>query len=132
MKASLIITVAFAAGVFVDAQTQRDATPGTLDQSSPIAALEALFEAARTGDVSYLSQLCPPSGGNDIDTQRICDVTADSPELEAFKQFFGTGEVTGEPRMSATVPFSFGPPERPRPEQMEMLRLDGKWYITDF
>ena len=104
------------------------------DFSDPVQVVEAIFEAARTGDPSILAELCPPDDANDGDTETLCRMTRESEHWEQFVALFSHGEVIGEAVIEmnrATVPFRFGP-DGERQEEMRLALNDGRWYLISF
>ena len=106
-----------------------------VDFSKPEAVLAAVFQAASGGAFGVLASLCDPMKENDGDTQRICDVAKAAPGgQEEFSKWFKTGKVTGEPTVDGDrvqIPFSFGP-DGSKSETMNLIRRDGKWYLSSF
>ncbi len=108
-----------------------------LDQSTPEGTLNAVFEAAKSGDMSNLTKLCHAELENDADTKRICDCgkkDADKNLLKEFKRYFAKGFIVGKARIKdnkAEVDFKFGPNGK-KDEHMRMLKKDGKWYLASF
>jgi hypothetical protein len=102
-------------------------------QSDPVKVVEAVFEAARTGDYSVLPGLCDPTGKNDGDTKAICFIGTLSEEDQAqFAKYFSKGKITGEPEISgdnAKVKILFGP-RGTEDEEFNLVRIDGKWYLS--
>ena len=79
---------------------------------------------------------CDPLGENDSDTQMICDIATDETNREEFIEYFATGKISGEARISrngaeAEVPFLFGP-DGDREETMNLINRDGQWYLSSF
>ena len=105
------------------------------DQKSPVSVVNHLFVAARTGNYSKLSGLCRPDGKGDGDTQRICDVAYGGQRLQqGFTYEFKNGRVSGQARYMgsrASVPIKFGPNGN-KDEKMELVLINGKWYLSDF
>lgn len=105
-----------------------------LDQSDPMAVVQAIFDVAGGASAAVLGKLCDPKGENDQDTRRICDqATADALDDE-FIQYFRNGKIDGEALLQgekASVPFLFGP-RGDKSDTMEMIRRDGKWYLYQF
>lgn len=109
-------------------------------QSSPKLVMEEMFRAADTQDFSYLHLLCPPDKSNDGDTQRyICDVEAAGDDMKKeytfyFADAYITGDVIYQDDDHAIVPFWFNHPggESRSNEKMNMVRIDGKWYLSSF
>ncbi|GAB4539555.1 MAG: hypothetical protein Kow0063_28480 [Anaerolineae bacterium] len=104
--------------------------------TSPESVVQAIFEAAKSGDFASLKDLCDPLGENDSDTQMICDLATDDANREEFVQNFATGQINGDARISADgteaeVPFLFGP-DGDREETMKLVNRDGRWYLFDF
>jgi hypothetical protein len=135
MRRCLTVLAAFAAGVLASqllsgpAEARQDTL--ALDQTDPVAVVEAVFDAARGGNLSSLSGLCPPGGGNDDATQRICDLTPDHADADAFAAVFSTGRVEGMPLHTAHVPFVYGPDGETR-ERMELIQRSDRWYLFTF
>ena len=93
--------------------------PLKVDLTDPIAVVQAIFDAAQSGDFSQLSLLCDPEGENDGDTRDICLVSEDEELQDLFVEFFANGKVAGEATFrrfnsEATVPILFGPDGRSR------------------
>jgi hypothetical protein len=113
-------------------------------QSDPKLVLKEVFRAANEQDYSNLSQLCPPNKTNDGDTQRyICDIASSSKqEINEFISYFKNARITGEityysssdGTKMAKVPFWFNHPggESRSNETMNMVKVDGKWYLSSF
>ncbi|MEM7105491.1 MAG: hypothetical protein AAF502_20305 [Bacteroidota bacterium] len=113
-------------------------------QSDPVKVLEEVFRAAAKEDFSNLHLLCPEDKSNDGDTQKyICDVAAASEqEKREFVNYFKSGKITGEAVIStslsgvqvAKVPFWFNHPggESRANETMNLIRIEGKWYLSSF
>ncbi len=111
------------------------ASPGGFDQSDPSQVVSVLFEVARgTVPATVLSQLCDPTGESDMDTRRICDnANGFDPEGE-FAMFFRRGKLNGSAVIdgdNASVPFLFGP-DGDEAEMMDLVKKDGKWYLSAF
>jgi hypothetical protein len=98
--------------------------------------LQAVFDAARSGDFSGLADLCDPLGENDGDTRIICELATDETNREDFVAYFASGSIADQPQISpdgtrATVPFLFGP-DGDQKETMELIKRDGQWYLLGF
>jgi len=103
-------------------------------QSDPVAVVEALFTAARSGDFAPLTELCDPAGEGDGDTRQICALGRDSRGASRFVEAFRNGRVTGPARPRgdrASVPILFGA-AGDRPETIELVRRSGRWYLLSF
>ena len=112
-------------------------------QLTPNAVLEEIIRAAKTHDFSNLHKLCPPDGSNDGDTQKyICDIDSGSKaQKKEFISYFKDARITGEVVYrsfdgieKAAVPFWFNHPggESRSNETMNMIKMEGKWYLQDF
>jgi tetratricopeptide (TPR) repeat protein len=104
--------------------------------TSPESVVQAIFDAAKSGDFASLKNLCDPLGENDGDTQGICDLATDDTNREEFVQYFATGRISGDAQISpegdkAEVPFLFGP-DGDREETMGLINRDGQWYLFGF
>lgn len=102
-------------------------------QSDPVKVVEAVFEAAKTGDFSGLSGLCDPTGANDGDTKQICNIgQAPKDKQDEFVKYFEKGTVVGEAEISgenAKVKILFGLKGNKK-EEFDLVRIDGKWYLS--
>jgi len=113
-------------------------------QSDPKLVLEEVFKAARSQDFSMLHLLCPPDKRNDGDTQKyICDIASTSEQdKREFINYFKDARITGEVRYLKSsggeeigeIPFWFNHPsgESRSNETMELIKIDGKWYLFSF
>jgi predicted secreted protein len=107
---------------------------GGLDQSSPEGTVQAIFDAATSGDYSNLKNLCHEDLDNDGDTRRVCECEdAKDKFKEQFNEAFAKGSVVdskidGE---EAEVNFVFGK-EGKKKETMKLKQVDGKWYLYSF
>jgi hypothetical protein len=104
--------------------------------TSPESVVQAIFDAVKTGDLSFLKELCDPQGQNDSDTQMICDAATDETNREEFLQYFAIGGINGAVQISpggdrAKAPFVFGP-DGDQEETMELINRDGQWYLFGF
>ncbi len=105
---------------------------GEVDHTDPVKVTAALFDAAKTGDPSKLASLCHPDVENDGDTQSFCDLTIEDEFWSEFVEWFARGKVSGSATITegvAVVPILFGP-DGTREERMELVLLEGKWYLT--
>ncbi len=103
--------------------------------TTPEKVVESVFVAARTGEFSNLKMLLPPSGNADGDVKRVCGVgEADEAGQSEFRKYFSKGGVSGKARIKgdkAEVDFLFGPDGRKK-ETMELVRENGRWYLSQF
>jgi len=113
-------------------------------QSSPTAVMNELFRAADTRDFSNLHLLCSQEISNDGDTQKyICDAESGSEEAkDEYVSYFKDAKITGDITYgvssgggkTAAVPFWFNHPggESRSNETMNLVELNGKWYLSGF
>jgi hypothetical protein len=120
------------------AATEAEATasgPKGLDQTDPAQVVAAIFEVASgRAAPEVLAQLCDPAAQNDNDTRRICDNAAGFDPEGEFGMFFKAGKLSGPAQVEgdfALVPFLFGP-KGDEAENMELVRRNGKWYLSQF
>lgn len=111
------------------------ATPAA-DLGGPEAVLQAVFDAAKSGDFAALGGLCDPLGENDGDTQAICDLASDESDRESFVSTFQSARMAGPPQIgadgnTADIPFLFGP-DGDQEETMVLILRDGRWYLLQF
>lgn len=101
----------------------------------PVKMMETIFDAAKTNDFSKLNGLCTPTGEGDRDVKMICNLASETDEMKKeFVSYFSTGRVLGPATITeneATVRFSFGP-DGSREEEMNFVKVDGKWYLSSF
>lgn len=105
-----------------------------VNYEDPASVLQAVFQAAVSGEYENLAGLCDPLGENDEDTVLICEITADHEAAEKFGEFFGNGRINGEVTINgdtAELPFLFGP-DGDQDETMIFIQRDGKWYLFEF
>jgi hypothetical protein len=112
------------------------AEPTAGDLSTPEGVVQAIFDAAQSGDFSALGDLCDPQGESDGDAQIICDAATDEASQEEVARFFAKGKITGDAEISgdgnqALVPFLFGP-DGDVEETMVLIKRDGQWYLLGF
>lgn len=102
----------------------------------PEPVVQAVFDAAKSGDTSKLAHLCDPTGRNDQDTQDICDLANapdDSSSVRAFRRDFSKGairntDVTGS---KSTIDFTYGP-DGTKTGKMTLVQRDEKWYLSGY
>ncbi|MCW2631601.1 MAG: hypothetical protein JWR88_563 [Pseudonocardia sp.] len=104
----------------------------------PEPVVQAVFDAAKSGDIAKLADLCDPTGRNDQDTQDICDLAKGDPAkesaaLEAFRRDFSKAairntDVTGS---KATIDFTYGP-DGTKSGKMTLVERDQKWYLSGY
>lgn len=110
---------------------------GSLDQTKPESIMNAIFEAANSGNYDALGNLCDPKGENDKDTKMICKLgkgKADDELKSDFKKYFAKGKVTGTPKIEGDkckLDFTFGR-DGTKKETMNFIKRDGKWYLYSF
>lgn len=100
--------------------------------TTPENVVNAVFTAARTGDVGKLSLLCDPAGTGDGDVKDICAVKNVSEK--DFAVYFKNGKISGTVKtdgMMAEIPILFGP-DGTKPETMMLKKVGDKWYLESF
>jgi hypothetical protein len=105
-----------------------------VDHTRPEAVVQAIFDAAATGDTDKLAGLCPPTGEGDGDVKKICAAKKGEGDWDSFQQHFAKGKLKGDARVQdhqAEVDFTFGPAGN-REETMRLGHRDGKWYLMSF
>ena len=116
--------------------TERVAPPAPKDiHDDPLMVVQAIFDAAQSHDVSQLSGLCDPTGSGDGDTKALCNVGSQTQQVQdAFISYFQNGRIIGNAVISenrAKVKIKFGP-DGTRDEEMNLVKVNGKWYLSDF
>lgn len=130
----LLGLVAMTACESQDASASNPSNGFSVNSSDPANVVDAVFEAAKTGNASLLKGLCNPAGTFDLDARRICDYASGFDKEGEFPMFFARGKRNGEVQQSgdqASVPFLFGP-NGDKPDTMDLVKRDGKWYIECF
>jgi len=112
------------------------AEPETGDVASPEDVVQAVFDAAQSGDFAPLADLCDPQGENDDDTKVICSAATDDAHRQVITEAFVKSRINGETQVSedgdqAQVPFLFGP-DGDREETMVLIKRAGRWYLLGF
>ena len=101
----------------------------------PLMVVQAIFDAAQSHDMSSLSGLCDPTGSGDGDTKALCNVGSQTQQVQdAFISYFQNGRTIGNAVISenrAKVKFKFGP-DGTRDEEMSLVKVNGKWYLSSF
>ena len=120
------------AGAYIIATVSDADDVATSTAGSPESVVQAVFDAAKSGEFAALEDLCDPAGENDEDTQMICDIAIDESNREEFVRVFAAGK-TGVAQISpdgteAAVPFLFGP-DGDSEEIMQLINRDGQWYL---
>lgn len=106
-------------------------------QKTPEAALQMVFDAAKSGKLEGLKVLLPPGGGEDGDVRNVCGVSkAPQKDQDEFRQYFEKGAIPGKARIdeeagTAEVDFLFGPTGKKK-ETMNLVRKEGLWYLSSF
>lgn len=117
----------FAAFLFIVSCGKKESIKAMHD--SPSNLVNAIFDAAKSGDLSSLSDMCPPNGECDSDSKDICN--AANEHTEEFKSYFSKGKIIGDAIMSgdqAEVHVKFGP-DGETEETINLIKIDGKWYL---
>lgn len=114
---------------------KKDATAPTDIHDDPLKVVQAIFDAAISKDLSQLSGLCDPTGSGDSDTKSICKVIMQPQQAqEEFIKYFRNGKTVGDAILSensAKVKIKFGP-DGAKDEEMNLVKVDGKWYLSSF
>lgn len=102
-------------------------------QADPLLVMEFVFYIAKTKEFEKLSGICDPNG--DGDTQSICAIaTADVAQQEEFVLYFEKGTVKGDAQINgnaAKINILFGP-NGGKNEEMNLVKIDEKWYLSSF
>lgn len=153
MKKFLVIILL--SGINTGLYAQTTSQDYKLDQTDPSNVVNAIFYSARTDNYDLLENLCDPLGEGDGDTKRICGLTnmkkqavqyGETVEMkktfDTFKDSFKLAttygkveyETSEEGVSTARVPFMFNHPggESRSSEVLELVKRDGKWYLSSF
>ena len=128
------LAAAFAALVAACPEDVQDPRSGEVDFRDPKSVTASIFYAAESGHTAHLAGLCDPTGASDADTRRVCAVHPGAPDWDSFRDSFAHAHLNGEPRIHgdhATLDFIFGPDGKSS-ETMELVRRDGRWYLSAF
>ncbi|MBA2308973.1 MAG: hypothetical protein H0W01_06705 [Pseudonocardiales bacterium] len=128
-----VVALALAGCGGESARSPTAARPASLQAVPPEPVVQAVFDAARSGDTSKLGELCDPTERNDQDTQDICDLAKkkSGSAVDKFRQRFAKGairstEVTGS---KATIDFTYGP-DGMKSGRMTLVQRDEQWYLS--
>lgn len=115
--------------------TETSAKISTEINNDPVKLVEVIFDAAKSGNFSQLSELCDPSGSGDGDTKSICNIASQPKQTqEEFKNYFQKGKIIGSAVINgntAKVKIKFGP-DGNRNEEFNLVKVENKWYISSF
>ncbi len=101
-------------------------------QTDPRTVAEAIFDAAKSGKTEGLAALVDMDADND--SKMIAKAATDKTMQEEFQKYFSKGKVAADPVITgetASVNILFGP-EGTKEETFEMVRKNGKWYLSSF
>jgi hypothetical protein len=103
----------------------------TLDQSTPMGAVEAVLAAARLGKTDHLMQLRHPNLPQDQDVSRICELTDSTVLTSGFQHNFRHAEVFEPCQITdqAQITVLFGP-DVEKCGVFTVRQIEGKWYLT--
>lgn len=117
------------------------AQTAVIDQSRPENTLNAVFDAAKTGNLESTRALCPPDGiTGDGDVRSLCRMADDDQEVkDEFISLFRNARIEGsityktwEGNEYCTIDFVFGTEDEMRKETMGLIRINDKWYLASF
>ena len=133
---SLFICIAFALTCSGSALADTNiASDSAVDHSKPENVLDAVFTAARTSNPKLLNGLCDPKGEGDGDTKALCELHLEHSRWAEFKRYFEKGvRISAVPRFRgdrAVLNFLFGPDGK-KPEEMNLIRRNERWYLLSF
>jgi len=104
-----------------------------VDQSKPENVLQAIFDAANSGNIAPLISL--KSSDPDGDVKDVCSVGKASAEKQAeFKSYFMKGKISGAPKIEgnkAAINFTFGP-SGTKSETMNLVKEGDQWFLDSF
>lgn len=101
-------------------------------QGDPRSVAEAIFDAAKSGKTDGLAVLVDVEADND--SKMIAQAATDKTIQEEFQKYFAKGKVAADPVINgetASVNILFGP-DGTKEETFEMVRKNGKWYLSSF
>jgi hypothetical protein len=102
-------------------------------QSDPKSVVQLIFDAAKSGNLSELSDLCSPTC--DGDTKGICSISSQTfYAKKEFIEYFKFGKIISEPIIiddRASIKFKFGP-DGTKEEEMNLIKINDKWYLYSF
>ncbi len=104
-----------------------------IDQSRPEAVLQAVFDAAKSGNAVPLKTL--EGQGSDGDVKQVCRVSDAGEEgIAMLKSYFEKGKIVGEAKIqgdNASIDFLFGP-DGTKSETMNLIKVGDKWFLYSF
>lgn len=102
---------------------------------NPVSVVQAIFNAAKTGNYAQLASLCDPSQKGDGDTKMLCSMNEQASEVKReFREQFKKGRVIGKAQITgdvARVKIKFGADGK-QDEEFRLLRIEGKWYLISY
>jgi hypothetical protein len=118
-------------------QREQEAPPAPrppADPSSPEHPMYVLFDAAESGNLDPLVQLCDPTGGNDAETSALCGLgfSRTHEQRMAFYATFRGARLTGTPRIEgdrAHMTFVDGAGTE---RTMELVRREDAYFLMSY
>ncbi len=102
-------------------------------QSDPKSVVQLIFDVAKSGNLSELSDICSPTC--DGDTKGICNINSQTYYAQKdFVAYFRLGKIIENPIIigdRASVKFKFGP-DGTKEEEMNLIKINDKWYLHSF
>lgn len=147
MKRLKWVTLSFALGLsWAPVQAHEIEKPKSyiLQTQDPENVMNAMFYAARTGDLAILSVLCDPKGEGDMDTKGICALgtpSGDKKILPLFVKAFFNAKIIGKPdfgkankagKVEISIQFTDPKREQLMNEKMTLVQRYGNWYLLSF
>ena len=133
MTRSLVLALSLALAPAC-AKEIHDPRSADVDFADPKSVVGSIFFAAEHASVAHLPGLCDPTGPVSPAARRVCAARPGAPDWASFRRAFARGRLNGEPRVHgdrARHDFVVGP-GGDESETMELVRRDGRWYLSAF
>jgi hypothetical protein len=105
-----------------------------LDYKDPKNIVEAIFYAAKTGDIDIMSNLCDPKVYNDEAVEKLCFIEINDRVIRKFTNDFINGKVVGEVEYEqsyAKVKVT-GIKNSTRVKTFTLIKRYGNWFLYSF
>jgi hypothetical protein len=101
----------------------------------PVWVIEAIIDAAKTGDFSQLAKICDPQGRSDKDASTICAVSTSTKEKqELFRKTFRNSVMLDEPRVidavNVAIRISYMGVYHEERTVVYLTKAGDRWYVS--
>jgi hypothetical protein len=105
-----------------------------LDYKDPVSIVEAVFYAAKTGDIDVMMNLCDPSVLNDYTTENMCFIELEERVIKRFMEQFESGEIVGDVEFEHDFAYVnvIGIDKSDKIHTFTLIERYGNWFLFSF